>query len=289
MSTVKYLKMAPRHQYDEGPELAPQHQYPEVYHPPPQQSYSASPQPEPVTPMKQEGSTYGYPASGVDQSVYGGNQYQNGAGETGAAPQKNRKTVCGCTFLVFLLSVIIAVLAAAVIGLAAGTGVEASRANNAIQELAAMSASATSGGTTATTTVTVTSASATATGFNALTNGCTDSSETTTGQTYTTDFFGKKTFTMYCNKNAPNSPLMSLFTANFDNCMDACASFTNYEPGFEGNASCTGVSFIPLWTTRAGAVEGKAPGNCYLKPGNQTKGNLETPNIGTECHAAIMS
>ncbi|KXH68214.1 hypothetical protein CSAL01_13129 [Colletotrichum salicis] len=193
-------------QYDEGPELAPQHQYPEVYHPPPQQSYSASPQPEPVTPMKQEGSTYGYPASGVDQSVYGGAPYHSAAGgET--APQKNRKTVCGCTFLVFLLSVIIAVLAAAVIG----------------------------------------------------------------------------------NKNAPNSPLMSLFTANFDNCMDACAAFTNYEPGFEGNATCAGVSFIPLWTTREGAVAGSAPGNCYLKPGNQTKSSLETPNIGTECHAAIMS
>ncbi|OHE95735.1 hypothetical protein CORC01_09019 [Colletotrichum orchidophilum] len=274
-------------QYDEGPELAPQHQYPEVYHPPPQPSYSASPQPIPVTPMKREDSTYGYPASGVDQSVYGGTQYQAAAGET-AAPQKSRKTICGCTFLVFLLSVIIAVLAAAVIGLAAGTGVEASRANNAIQELAAMSASATSGGSAATTTVTVTSASATATGFAALTNGCSNSDETTTGQTYTTDFFGKKTFTMYCNFNAPNPPLMSLFTANFNNCMDACAAFTNYEPGFEGNATCTGVSFIPLWTTRSGAVEGNAPGNCYLKPGKQTKAGLETPNIGTECHAAIM-
>ncbi|KZL73816.1 hypothetical protein CT0861_07710, partial [Colletotrichum tofieldiae] len=272
-------------QYDEGPELAPQHQYPEVYHPPPQQSQPTSPQPTPVTPMKQEDPTYGkYSVSAADQSAYGGTQYHSAAGD---ASQK-RKTVCGCTFLVFLLSVIIAVLAAAVIGLAAGTGVEASRANQALDKLAALEASA-ANGSSASATVTVTSPSATATGFASLTNNCSNNDETTTGQTYTTDFYGKRTFVQFCNSNAPNPPLMSLFTADFNNCMDACAAFSSYEPGFNGNATCEGVSFIPLWTTRAGAVAGKAPGNCYLKPGPQTRAGLETPNIGTECHAAIIN
>ncbi|TQN73166.1 hypothetical protein CSHISOI_02323 [Colletotrichum shisoi] len=270
-------------QYDEGPELAPQHHYPEVYHPPPQQSHPTSPQPIPVTPMKQENSTYGgYPVSGIDQSVYG----HPAGGET-ALPQK-KKTFCGCTFLVFLLSVIIAVLAAAVIGLAAGTGVEASRASQALNKLAALEASATNGAS-ATATVTVPSATPTATSFASLTNNCSNKDETTTGQTYTTDFYGKRTFVQFCNSNAPNAPLMSLFTANFNNCMDACAAFSSYEPGFNGNATCEGVSFIPLWTTRSGAVEGKAPGNCYLKPGPQSREGLETPNIGTECHAAIIN
>ncbi|KAK2033699.1 hypothetical protein LX32DRAFT_635158 [Colletotrichum zoysiae] len=264
--------------YDEGPELAPQNQYPEVYHPPPQQSQPGTPLAAPVTPFKHEDSTYGkYSVSAADQSAYGGAQYQPDGS------QKKRKTICGCTFLIFLLSIIIAVLAAAVIGLAAGTGVEASRANQALEKLAALEAS---GGSA---TATATGASATATGFASITNNCSNNDETTTGQTYTTDFFGKKTFVQFCNANAPNPPLMSLFTANFDNCMDACAAFTSYEPGFNGNATCQAVSFIPLWTTAEGAVAGKAPGNCYLKPGPQTQDKLETPNIGTECHAAIMN
>ncbi|KAK2065051.1 hypothetical protein LY76DRAFT_586816 [Colletotrichum caudatum] len=291
-------------QYDEGPELAPQNQYPEVYHPPPQQSQPGTPLPAPVTPFKHEDSTYGkYSVSAADQSAYGGAQYQPDGS------QKKRKTICGCTFLVFLLSVIIAVLAAAVIGLAAGTGVEASRANQALEKLAALEAS---GGSA---TATATGASATATGFASITNNCSNADETTTGQTYTTDckfpplvtedaheqerkppadvmktqVFGKRTFVQFCNANAPNPPLMSLYTANFDHCMDACAAFTSYEPGFNGNATCQAVSFIPLWTTPEMAIAGKAPGNCYLKPGPQTQDKLETPNIGTECHAAIMN
>ncbi|TEA22697.1 hypothetical protein C8034_v001205 [Colletotrichum sidae] len=274
-------------QYDEGPELAPQQAYPEVYHPPQQATspYSASPQPQPVTPVKPEESVSAY---GGYAGEYGGAQHSayHPAGAD-AAQQKPRKTVCGCPFLVFLLSVIIAILAAAVIGLAAGTGVEASRANEALDQLSALQASVSSGGG-ATKTVTVSSPSSTATGFASISNNCSNSDETTTGQTYTTDFFGKQTFTMFCNMNAPNPPLMSLFTANFNNCMDACAAFTNFEPGFGGNATCAGVSFIPLWTTRDAAVAGTAPGNCYLKPGPQNRTLLETPNIGTECHSAIL-
>ncbi|KAF9870298.1 hypothetical protein CkaCkLH20_12145 [Colletotrichum karsti] len=282
--------MSKQQDYDHGPELAPQHAYPEVYHPP-APSDPTSPQPIPITP-KREDSTYGaYTATAVDPSVYGGtvdhrSTYHAPAGQH--VPQRSRKTICGCTFLVFILSIIIAVLAAAVIGLAAGTGVEASRANNALDQLAALQASGTTQAS-ATVTVTAASSSATATGYASITNNCSNQDETTTGQNYTTDFFNKVTFTMFCNTNAPNAPLMSLFTANFDNCMDACASFTSSEKGFNGNATCEGVSFIPLWTTRSGAVAGKAPGNCYLKPGPQNRTSLETPNIGTECHAAILN
>ncbi|KAF6815451.1 hypothetical protein CSOJ01_03534 [Colletotrichum sojae] len=278
--------------YDEGPEVAPQPAYPEVYHPPPQ-SHPTSPQPIPVAPYKPEDQVYGaYAATAVDQSVYSGTPHDyrptyHAPGGEPTTPQKGKKTVCGCTFLVFLLSVIIAILAAAVIGLAAGTGVGASRANDALERLAAMEASATQGSSTVT--VTATTPSSTATSFASISNNCSNEDETTTGQTYTTDFFDKVTFTMHCNTNAPNPPLMSLFTANFNNCMDACAAFSSYEKGFNGNATCAGVSFIPLWTTRQGAVAGKAPGNCYLKPGPQTQAGLETPNIGTECHAAILN
>jgi hypothetical protein len=52
------------------------------------------------------------------------------------------RTVCGCSLLVLILSCIIALLSAAVIGLAAATGVEAQRASSAQSSLAALNASA---------------------------------------------------------------------------------------------------------------------------------------------------
>jgi hypothetical protein len=86
---------------------------------------------------------------------------------------------------------------------------------------------------------------------------------------------------------------MSLFTSDMDTCIDACASYSMYMPRFFGsnnrNTTCGGVSFIPLWTNRTIAEAGKAPGNCYLKPSAQTFAGLEVPNIGTECHAAILA
>jgi len=86
---------------------------------------------------------------------------------------------------------------------------------------------------------------------------------------------------------------MSLFTADFNTCMDACSGYskalhktfnvTNY------NTTCGGVSFVPLWTDKKNATSGKAPGNCYLKPTPQSANSLPTPSIGTEVHAAILS
>ncbi|KAL2153161.1 hypothetical protein VTH82DRAFT_4316 [Thermothelomyces myriococcoides] len=76
--------------------------------------------------------------------------------------------------------------------------------------------------------------------------------------------------------------------------MDACAAYTQYVPrtfdGATANTSltiCAAVSFIPLWTDKAIADAGGAPGNCYLKGGPQSEARLATPNIGTDCHAAI--
>jgi hypothetical protein len=75
--------------------------------------------------------------------------------------------------------------------------------------------------------------------------------------------------------------------------MDACAAYTKYVPkSFSGagttNTTCAAVSFIPAWTNKTFANDGGAPGNCYLKPGPQNESALVTPNIGTDCHAAVL-
>ncbi len=97
---------------------------------------------------------------------------------------------------------------------------------------------------------------------------------------------------MHCNKDAQGRVLMSLFAADFDACMDACSAYTTYTPGLFGdsaNTTCLAVSFIPLWTWKANATAGSAPGNCYLKAGPQNETTLVTPHIGTECHAAVLT
>jgi hypothetical protein len=98
---------------------------------------------------------------------------------------------------------------------------------------------------------------------------------------------------MYCNSDTVYGPLMSLFVGDFDDCMDACASYSYYTAsdfsnGTLVNQTCAAVSFVPLWTNRTAAFIGGAPGNCYLKPGPQNRTALYTPNIGTECHSAIL-
>jgi hypothetical protein len=65
-----------------------------------------------------------------------------------------------------------------------------------------------------------------------------------------------------------------------------------YTPRFFGNnknTTCGGVSFIPLWANKVNATAGNAPGDCYLKPTPQNVTGLNVPNIGTECHAAILT
>ncbi len=106
--------------------------------------------------------------------------------------------------------------------------------------------------------------------------------------------FGTDTYTIFCNSDAPGSPLLSLFTADFNSCMDACASWSKYMPAVLNsttsvNATCEAVSFIPLWTVRANASAGGAPGNCYLKPGPQNESALSSKSIGTEVHCALLA
>ncbi|KAI0017198.1 hypothetical protein F4780DRAFT_782517 [Xylariomycetidae sp. FL0641] len=286
--------MSPR--YDEAPELA-QPDYPEVHHLTPrpevaQPYYGYYPKP-PVSPggstndqttlnAQYASPSTGYPAS---QNPFQEKQTVTGSALPVTAHPKAAKRICGCTVIVLVLSTIVALLSGAVIGLAAGTGIEASRANDAEAKLASMSASRP--------TVTVTASSATST--SGIDNGCSEDGDGVSGTTYTTKYNERSTFTIYCNSDTPIAPLLSLFVGNFDDCMDACAFYSHYIPedfaskATAANATCDAVSFIPAWTNRTFALDGYAPGNCYLKPGPQNTTALTNPNVGTPVHAAILS
>ncbi|KXX80276.1 hypothetical protein MMYC01_203615 [Madurella mycetomatis] len=206
-----------------------------------------------------------------------------------AAPESKpitSRTICGCSFLVFVLSCIIALLSAAVIGLAAATGIEAQRANSAASSLAALNASVMASATTS-------GAVPLPTAVGVIDDGCSDDPAGVDRTVYTSfRLFGELRFTRYCNRDAPNSPLLSMFTADFGTCMDACAAYTSYLPQTFGNTenlTCEAVSFIPAWTDRVTADAGDAPGNCYLKGGPQTEEELTIPRIGVDCHAAILT
>ncbi|KAI5868380.1 hypothetical protein GGS23DRAFT_545190 [Durotheca rogersii] len=303
--------MPPR--YDEAPELTPNN-LPEVHLPPSISDPEVYDQPvqhvlvQPITPVEhvpahylptplaqpEESFTnqstpnpdYATVDNPTTPSPYGYEQ-QPAHGEIPPAEQvKTSRRIWGCSVLVLILSVIIAILSAAVIGLAAGTGVEASRANDAEARLAEMVASPV--------TLTVTAPSPSPTGFSAIDKGCSTNSAGVTRTKYRSQFFNTPTFTIYCNSDAPNPPLQSLFVANFDDCIDACASYSFYIPSDFPNATalnttCVGLSFIPAWTNRDFAFDGNAPGNCYLKPGPQNETALRTPNIGgSAVHAAIL-
>ncbi|KAI1460287.1 hypothetical protein F4805DRAFT_388865 [Annulohypoxylon moriforme] len=279
--------------YDEAPELAP-HNFPEVHHPPsvPEVAQLRAP----ASPIKPEESTnpstinagYAVPFENPSPSPYA-YDVQSGYGHIPPSEQgRAQRQIWGCSLLVFTLSVIIAILSAAVIGLAAGTGVEANRANSAEARLASMTGSPT--------TVTVSAPTSTSSDFSNVDKGCSTNSASVTGTTYASQFFNRPSFKIYCNSDAPNNPLSSLFVGNFDDCMDACASYSFYIPSDftnitrSNNATCAGVSYIPAWTNRTFALEGNAPGNCYLKPGPQNQTALNNPNIGgSAVHAAILS
>lgn len=102
----------------------------------------------------------------------------DGDGGVGSRREGRRGTILGCTALVFALWAVIALLTAAVIGLAAGTGIEAHRASVANAALAS--------GAAATTTVTVTSAapSSTSTSYAAIDDDCSVDPTGVTGTTY---------------------------------------------------------------------------------------------------------
>lgn len=195
-------------QHDDFPEVAVGHDLPEAYvQSPPETVWSPQPSIAP---------TYvSQPQSAYPQSAYGQNgQYTDPlkpGSATGAGvpvggmmsheasysapdstdPEKTTPaaaaTVCGIS-LVLLLSIIIAILSAAVIGLAAGTGVAANNYNNANTKLRAMSSSLAAAQAKNTGTPTSSSSSSTtsaATDWNSITNGCSDNPGDVTGLTYT--------------------------------------------------------------------------------------------------------
>jgi len=279
-------------QYDEGPELAPQN-FPEVAA---DQTHTSSPHygyqqpyPPPKTEPYTEGSTYAGTAPATSPYTAAASPFsQHVATDPDPSTKRSKGVICGCSLLVFILSCIIALLSAAVIGLAAGTGVEANRASDATNKLAALSSSVSSAAPTKTVTTVIPSA----TSFNDIDNGCSNNPDGVSGTGYTSTSFGNVNFTIYCNRDAPGDPFMSLYTADIDTCIDACAAYSMYTPRFFGNnknTTCGGVSFIPLWANKINATTGNAPGDCYLKPTPQNVSGLAVPNIGTECHAAILT
>lgn len=176
----------------EAPELAP-HSYPELTQDDQQQQYLQQQQhfsqqyyntQSPISKPEQSPSPHPVSYSQVDASTYGGQLSPSPyIPETPAELPEDKgrpRTICGCTSIVFLLCCIIALLAAAVIGLAAGTGVEANRANNATNQLLAISSSLAQSATK-----TVSTPAATTTAFNSLDDGCSNNPSGITGSQYT--------------------------------------------------------------------------------------------------------
>ncbi|KAK3987836.1 hypothetical protein QBC44DRAFT_330648 [Cladorrhinum sp. PSN332] len=197
--------------------------------------------------------------------------------------------ICGCSILVFVLSCIIALLSAAVIGLSAATGIESQRANENENRLA----SARSSLSTSTVVVTTSTFTATPTSLASIDDGCAETTSATNGSTYVAySQFGSMKFTRYCKLDAEGEVIYSLFTSSFSTCMDACAAYTMFVPRNFGNvekATCTAVSFIPEWVNKADALRATAKGNCYMKAGPQNLTTLVTPEKSVDVHAAILA
>lgn len=82
--------------------------------------------------------------------------------------------MCGCSLLVFLLAVIIAILSAAIIGLAATTGIEANRASDAIAQVEVLNAS-----------LAAAAPKSTGAPISAIDSGCSANATAVTGTSYT--------------------------------------------------------------------------------------------------------
>ncbi|GAP84797.1 hypothetical protein SAMD00023353_0801100 [Rosellinia necatrix] len=261
-------------------EVAPEQNYPEVYYPPsasfvPYRRDNSAPRPLKSLDSFNDTAAFveapkgTYPDTNSIQNF--DSQSVQGVLPPAEQPRETPRRICGCSFLVLVLSTIIAVLSIAVIGLAAGTSVQINRANGLQSKLAARPSE--------------------------IDRGCSANPNAVTASRYTSEFFGRQTYKIFCNNDAPNPPLQSLFVGNFDDCIDACASYSTYTPGNfpdklvsrNSNLTCSAVSFIPAWTNRTNALESNAPGNCYLKPRPQSLAALTRPNSdGPAVHAAIF-
>ncbi|KAI0458777.1 hypothetical protein F5B21DRAFT_405689 [Xylaria acuta] len=265
--------------WHDAPEVAPQPNLPEVYYP----------KPAPVAPYRGENfpsiplkSFYPFDDTATPivtpQSAYPGTikSIQNYDSQSTQdvlppteRPRETSRRFCGYPVLVLALSAIIALLSTVVIGLAAGTGIQTNRARDAESKLAAY--------------------------LSNIDLGCSADPDSVTATRYTSDFYGRPTFSIYCNSDAPNPPLQSFFVGTFGDCIDACASYTVYTSGnfpdvsTSENFTCAAISFIPDWTNRTEALKVNAPGNCYLKPGPQNPTAFTHPNAdGPAVHAAIL-
>lgn len=125
-------------------------------------------------------------SGGTPYSNYGGSQFDHVGAEQGSDDTRKKKsgTILGCTTLVFVLCVVIALLAAAVVGLAAGTGVEAHRASVAEARAEDQCQADASASSCATATVTATSSAPTSTPFAAIDDNCSGNPGGVTGTTY---------------------------------------------------------------------------------------------------------
>ena len=187
--------MANIYQYDEAPEVAPD-AYPEVHNPPcipevnsfnSQSAYISGKwdstinlthvTPVATTPYDNTAAAaaYGYfPSGHTGNAAPPQQQYTQG---------KTPKRIWGCSVLVFILSAIIALLSAAVVGLASGVGVAMSRAHDAQGQLDALAASAPPA---ITVTMTAAAPSATPTDSSSLDKGCSTDPNKVSGTNYTT-------------------------------------------------------------------------------------------------------
>ncbi|KXX78127.1 hypothetical protein MMYC01_200863 [Madurella mycetomatis] len=197
---------------------------------------------------------------------------------------------------VLMLSILVGILAAAVIGLAAATGVMAKRVSDAESLNAQLGLVETCPPPTTTTTTTTTTATALGSPITVavddITNGCAAENEKISGTTYTTELYGKVTFARYCNLETRHFPFYALAAASFEACLDACAAWSQVGPNLMGadniNATCAGAHFVPLWSNKTEALRRNARGNCFLKPGPQSRGALKSPSMGTTCHSGIV-
>jgi hypothetical protein len=247
--------------------------------------------PPPVPPLppapfsKQDESIYGNQRKTVD-STTASTLHHYPVESKSAYPASTRGGGAGGAFgpgprIVLILSVLCGILGVAVIGLAAGTGVLAGKYADSNTKLVSMSSSYSAMAMTATSSSA--SASASPTSFSEITNGCSDKPTEVTGKKYTSQFKGLPVFTMFCNRDTKHDPLTSVFVDDFSLCMESCASWNRYNSG----KKCKAVTFVPSWRNYSMALGYDAPGDCYLKPGPQTRNSMN-PQRDTELHSALL-
>ncbi|KAK0726294.1 hypothetical protein B0T21DRAFT_385596 [Apiosordaria backusii] len=256
----------------------------------------------------------------------------DGAATTVAAiqsshPESSSTPSAGPNRKVTILSVLVGILAVAVVALAAATGLMAKRAGDKDVQIASMNAqlqsagvdsspsSEGSGGAAAaekeTATVTVIAPAATGTGSSGsgsppstsaflvgdVSNGCNAKGEKITGTDYTTKLYGKVTFRRYCNQKTISDPIYAMHTPDFETCLEACASWSQALPYVFAdvsdknrvNVTCSAVNFVPKWTDKNESARKQARGNCYLKSGEQTEEkSLRASGSDPVGHTAIV-